>query len=118
MPPTPYAWRSQTVLLYSSAPPPILEVGQSVKPIAPSPLRDFFTTTGRCRDRNTARAVLSGELPIHAPFRFVQWVPNSTMSHVSVSPPFHPGRSDFPSPVGDLDLPNFSLLDLPSHIVT
>jgi hypothetical protein len=25
------------------------------------------------------------------------------MTHVSASPPFHPGRSDFPSPVGDLD---------------
>ncbi len=57
----------------------------------------------RGRDRITARAVLSGELPIHAPFRYVQWVPNSTMTHVSASPPFHPGRSDFPSPVGNLD---------------
>jgi len=26
-----------------------------------------------------------------------------TLHHVSASPPFHPGRSDFPSPVGDLD---------------
>ena len=43
-----------------------------------------------CRDRNTARAALSGELPIHAPFRYVQWVPNSTMTHVSASPPFIP----------------------------
>ena len=25
------------------------------------------------------------------------------MAHVSESPPFHPGRSDFPRPVGDLD---------------
>ena len=43
-----------------------------------------------CRDRNTVRAVLSGEFPIHAPFRYVQWVPNSTMTHVSASPPFIP----------------------------
>ncbi len=42
-------------------------------------------------DRITARAVLSGEST------------NSTLTHVSASPPFHPGRSDFPSPVGDLD---------------
>ena len=54
-------------------------------------------------DRITARAVLSGKSPKHAPFRYVQRVPNSTMTHVSASPPFHPGRSDFPSPVGDLD---------------
>jgi hypothetical protein len=54
-------------------------------------------------DRITARAVLSGESPKHAPFRNVQRVPHSTMTHVSASPPFHPGRSDFPSPVGDLD---------------
>ena len=70
------------------------------------PKRDFvfgLAEGSDCWDRNTARAVLSGELPIHAPFRYVQWVPNSTMTHVSASPPFHPGRSDFPSPVGDLD---------------
>ncbi len=54
-------------------------------------------------DRITARAVLGGESPKHAPFRYVQRVPNSSMTHVSVSPPFHPGRSDFPSPVGGLD---------------
>jgi len=36
------------------------------------------------------RAVLDGEFPIHAPFRYVQGVPNSTMTHVSASPPFHP----------------------------
>jgi H+/gluconate symporter-like permease len=36
-----------------------------------------------------------------------------TMHHVSASPPFHPGRSDFPSPVGDLDHSHFSLWDLP-----
>ena len=54
-------------------------------------------------DRNTVRAVLGRELPIHAPFRYVQRVPNSTMTRVSASPPFHPGQSVFPSPVGDLD---------------
>jgi hypothetical protein len=41
-------------------------------------------------DRNTARAVLSGELPVHAPFRYVQWVPNSTMTQVSAGAPFQP----------------------------
>ena len=41
----------------------------------------------------------------HAPFRYVRRVPNSTLTHVSVSPPFHPGRSDFPSPVGDHGFP-------------
>ncbi len=30
------------------------------------------------------------------------WVPSPAMDHVSLSPRFHPGRSDFPSPVGDL----------------
>jgi len=42
-------------------------------------------------DRITARTVLSEKSL------------NSTMTHVSTSPPFHPGRSDFPSPVGNLD---------------
>jgi hypothetical protein len=51
-----------------------------------------------------ARAVfLIGESPKHAPFRYVQRDSNSTMTHVSASPPFHPGRSDFPSPVGDIN---------------
>jgi hypothetical protein len=27
--------------------------------------------------------VLDGEFPIHAPFRYAQWVPNSTMSAFS-----------------------------------
>ena len=62
------------------------------------------------------RAALSGELPIHALFGNANWVPNSTMTHVSASPPFYPGGSDFLSPVGDLDLPNFSLSDLPNHL--
>jgi len=69
-------------------------------------------------DRITARAVLSGKSPKHAPFRYVQRVPNSTMTHVSASPPFHPGRSDFPSPVGDLDTQVLSLKGLPSYIKT
>jgi hypothetical protein len=34
------------------------------------------------------------------------------MHHVSTSPPFHPGQSDFPSPVGD---PGISPLDLPAN---
>ena len=54
-------------------------------------------------DRITARAVLGGELPIHTPLRYAQWVPNSTLTRVSASPPFDPGQSVFPSPVGDLD---------------
>src|SRR5512136_446881 len=37
MPPIPYAWRSQTALPYSLAPPPIFEVDQSVKLIDPTP---------------------------------------------------------------------------------
>jgi hypothetical protein len=41
-------------------------------------------------DSNTVRAVLDGELRIHAPFRYVQWVPNSARLHVSASPPFNP----------------------------
>jgi hypothetical protein len=41
----------------------------------------------------------------HAPFRYVRRVPNVTLTHVSVSPPFHPGRSNFSSPVGDHGFP-------------
>ena len=41
----------------------------------------------------------------HAPFRYVQRVPSSSITHVSASPPCHPGRSDFPSPVGDYGFP-------------
>ena len=52
-------------------------------------------------DRNTARAALGREFPNHALFRYVRRVPSSTMTHVSVSPPFHPGRPGFPGPVGD-----------------
>jgi len=54
-------------------------------------------------DRNTARATLDGEFPNHALFRYVQRVPSSTITHVSVSPPFHPARPDFSrqSGIGD-----------------
>ncbi len=45
----------------------------------------------------------------HAPFRYVRRVPSSTLTHVSVSPPFHPGQSDFPSPVGDHGISSNSL---------
>jgi len=31
-----------------------------------------------------------------------------TMHHVSASPPFHPGQSDFPSPVGDPGFPRWA----------
>ncbi len=64
-------------------------------------------------DRNTARAALDGEFPKHALFRYVRRVPNSTIAHVSVSPPFHPGRSDFPSPVGDPDSPRWAFPLIP-----
>lgn len=36
------------------------------------------------------------------------------MTHVSTSPRFHPGRSDFPSPVGDH---SFSLYSLPVEFI-
>ena len=83
-------------------------VDQKVKLDDPTPslhphYRDFHATMSWCWDRNAARTVLGGELPIHAPFRCTQRVPNSTLTHVSASPPFHPGQSVFPSPVGDLD---------------
>jgi hypothetical protein len=56
-------------------------------------------------DRIAARAVLDGEFPKLAPFRYVRRVHSSTITHVSASLRFHPGRSDFPSPVGDHDFP-------------
>lgn len=49
-----------------------------------------------------------------------------TITHVSTSPPFHPGRSDFPSPVGDISFhnrPSFHVRSLsanphsPLHII-
>ena len=97
-------------LIFTGCPPDGHRQGPPVFIIVWLPLRGW--------DRNTARTVLGGELPIHAPFRYVQRVPNSTMTHVSASPPFHPGRSDFPSPVGDLDTRFFSLKGLPSYIET
>jgi hypothetical protein len=59
-------------------------------------------------DRIAARAALGREFPNHALFRYVRRVPSSTMAHVSTSPPCHPGRSDFPSPVGDPDSPRWA----------
>ena len=64
-------------------------------------------------DRNTARAAVGGEFPNHAPFRYVQRVPSSTIPHVSVSPPFHPARPDFPGTVGDPDFPQWTFPLLP-----
>jgi len=37
------------------------------------------------------------------------WVPNPAMKHVSSLPPSHPGRRDFPDPVGNEDLSHRSL---------
>ena len=51
-------------------------------------------------DRNAARAGLGGEFPTRT-LSVMRRVPNSTIPHVSASPPCHPGRSDFPNPVGD-----------------
>ena len=56
---------------------------------------------------------IGGEFPNHAPFRYVQRVPSSTITHVSASPPCHPGRSDFLSPVGDLDYPRWAFPLMP-----
>jgi hypothetical protein len=76
-------------------------VDQRVKLDDPTPslhlhYRDFPATPSWCWDRNTARAVLSGELPTHAPFRYMQRVPNSTLTHVSASPPFSSRTVGFP----------------------
>ncbi len=54
--------------------------------------------------RNTARAAVGGELPVRT-LSVVRRVPSSAIAHVSASPLCHPGRSDFPSPVGDHDFP-------------
>ena len=37
-----------------------------------------------------------------AALSIADWVPSPAIDHVSSSPRYHPGRSDFPSPVGDL----------------
>jgi hypothetical protein len=60
------------------------------------------------RDRSVARAALGGELPTRT-LSVERRDPNSTIAHVSASPPFHPGRSDFPSPVGDHGISPYSL---------
>ena len=53
---------------------------------------------------------LGRKLPSHALFRYVQRVHSSTITHVSVSPPFHPARPDFPDTVGDHSIsPSISL---------
>ena len=49
--------------------------------------------------RRTARATVGGGFPIHT-LSVVRRVPSSTMVAVSVQLSSHPGRSDFPSPVG------------------
>ncbi len=84
-----------------------------ILPVVMSRVMDFQKTLvteppirlGTRLDRITARAAVGGEFPNHSPFRDVRRVPNSAMTHVSVSPRCHPGRSDFPSPVGDHDFP-------------
>jgi len=35
------------------------------------------------------------EFPARTIFRYVRRIPNSAITHVSASPPFHPGRPDF-----------------------
>ncbi len=54
--------------------------------------------------RSTARAAVGGEFPART-LSVVRRVPSSAIAHVSASPLCHPGRSDFPSPVGDHDFP-------------
>ena len=51
-------------------------------------------------DRNAARATLGRELPTGT-LSVVQRVHSSAIARDSASLPFHPGRSDSPSPVGD-----------------
>ena len=50
------------------------------------------------------RAAVGGEF-LARTLSVVRRVPSSTIAHVSASPLCHPGRSDFPSPVGDHDCP-------------
>ena len=54
--------------------------------------------------RSTARAAVGGEFPVRT-LSVVRRVPSSAIAHVSASPLCHPGRSDFPSPVGDHNFP-------------
>ncbi len=60
------------------------------------------------RDRNAARITVGRELPTRT-LSVVRRVPISTIVYVSASPPFHAGRSDFPSPVGDHGISPYSL---------
>jgi hypothetical protein len=74
-----------------------------------------FVTSPRSGYANRPNRVIGGKVGIEVwraqPLR-VRWLihrfPNGPQSgshhaHVSTSPPFHPGRSDVPSPVGDHD---------------
>ncbi len=67
-----------------------------------------YQTRKRAWDRNTAHAVLGGEFPT-CTLSVVQRVPNSTITHVSISPPFHPARPGFPDTVGDHGISPYSL---------
>ena len=62
------------------------------------------SSSSQSTGRNTARAAVGGELPVRT-LSVVRRVPSSAIAHVSASPLCHPGRSDFPSPVGDHDFP-------------
>jgi hypothetical protein len=55
-------------------------------------------------DRSAAHAALGGEFPTRT-LSIVRRVPSSTMTHVSASPTFHPGRPDFQGPVVDSAYP-------------
>ena len=64
------------------------------------------------RDRDTARATLGQGLAVSA-FPAVCARLALSIVHVSVRPPFHPGRSHLASPVGDHDCPCAVFLVLP-----
>jgi hypothetical protein len=57
---------------------------------------------GTCWDRSQARSAVGGGFPA-PPFRLRGGITIPPWPNVSRGPPFHPGRSDFPSPVGDHD---------------
>jgi hypothetical protein len=52
-------------------------------------------------DRNAARACLRSTVSIVSTVSSFVANIHQTMHHVSASPRYYPGRSDFPSPVGD-----------------
>ena len=98
-------------------------VGQGAMPDdSPQTVEDWGADSGQCpagesvlerglslptalwSGRNTTRAAVGGEFPERT-LSVVRRVPSSTLAHVSASPLCHPGRSDFPSPVGDHDFP-------------